>query len=295
MPAPSTGRRIASIAVIAVLGIVVVTLSVLALSQARTAPITAPTTPAETATPEPSITPSSTPTPTPAATIGNRADERFLSFAGSTGWRATAGSCSDAAPLLQRLNAEGEWVDIVPRELDVRHIASLDAHTDGAQFVGGVDEDCTAESFRTFSAGAEWTSYEGTLQQSRYVTLTDPAIVHTRAGDIAAPCANPTGLRALGEVVALICDEQAWRMADAAWTALPVTNAKALAIDAAALIVGHVAAECNGLTLTRVDSDGNNTIGCAEDVDATQPLAVATTDSGVAVWAGDSIIEVNSQ
>lgn len=293
MPAPSIGRKVVSGVVVAVLGIVVVVLSVLALTQVRTTPTTTASTPAptKTVTPEPSTTP--TPTSTPVAPIGSRADERFLSFAGSIGWRATAGSCSGAAPVFQRLDGEGTWVDVLPREITVRQIASLDALTDGAEFVGAVDDDCTAVSLRTFSAGAEWASYDGTLQRTRYVTPADPAMVHTRAGDIAAPCTNPTSLRARGDAVALICDHQAWRKTDATWTALTIADAQALAIDATGLIIGHVSGECTGLALTRVTADDTAVIGCAENVDPTQPLAVAATDNGVAVWAGDSIIEVN--
>ncbi|WP_448710936.1 hypothetical protein [Microbacterium profundi] len=294
MASSTTGRRVASITVIAALTVVVVTLSVMALSSARTPQTSASPGPVMTLAPTVTPTPTAVPTPTPTASRStiDRASERFLSFAGTSGWRATAGSCDGAAPVIQRIDVQGNWVDVVSREFTVRQIASLDAHADGAELVGGVDDACTAASLRTFSAGAEWTSYDGALAQSRYVMFTDPATVHTRNGDIAAPCADPIGLRASGDVAALICDEQAWVQSDATWTALPAVAVKALTIDGADIIIGHVSAECTGLALTRIGSEENTVLGCAENVDANQPLALAINDNGFAVWAGDTIVEV---
>lgn len=294
MASSSPGRRAISIAVIVVLAVVVATLSIMALSNSRS--------PSTAATPEPSMTvsaaapsptPTVTPTPTEQTAAVSRADERFLSYAGTNGWRAIAGACGGAAPVLQRIDDQGAWIDITPSGFDLQQIASLDAYPDGAELVAGVDDACTATSLRTFSAGSEWTTYDGSLAQSRYVMLDDPTLVHTRAGDITAPCAEPTGLRASGEVAALVCDEQAWVQADAEWTALPIASVRALAIDATDLVIGHVTDECSGLALTRIAGEANTTIGCAEDIDAAAPLAVAATDSGVAVWAGDSILEVS--
>lgn len=293
MPLPTTTRRAATIAVVAVLGVVVIVLSVLALTRPQPEVADGSPAPLSTFSPTPSATPTPTATPTPSSAAVSRADERFLSFAGGSGWRATAGSCEGTAPVLQRMDDAGAWVDVVPREHRLRQIASLDAYADGAELVGGVDDGCIAASLRSFSAGVAWESYPDALALSRYIDLSDPALVHTRAGDIAAPCAAATGLRAWGDVVALICDGQAWRQTDDTWTALEPTGVRALAIDDTDLIIGHESAECAGLALTRIAGDTSSAIGCAEGVDVAQPLAVASVDGGVAVWAGDEIIEVN--
>ena len=286
----TAGRKAGAVAVIAVLGVIVAALCVMALTRPQQTATAVSPEPLPVLTPTPSATP--TPTPAPAPVQMNRADERFLSVVGESAWRATAGSCTGDAPLLQRMNEQGDWVDVVPGENAPRQIASLDAHSDGAELVGGVDELCSPASLRTFSAGAEWQPYEDALARSRYVALIDPAIVHTRAGDIAAPCADATGLRAWGDIVALVCDEQAWQQTDDAWTALEFVSVKALAIADSDLIIGHQTADCTGLALTRASGAENTTVGCAENVDVAQPIAVAATDNGVVVWAADRMIEV---
>lgn len=287
----STGRRVIVIAAIAVLGVVVAVLAGMALTRAQ--PVASDVTPEvfTTVAPTPSATPTPTPTPIPDASL-NRADERFLSFVGASGWRATAGACDGAAPLLQRMSGTGEWADVAPRGNDVRQIASLDAYADGVEFIGGVGDACAAMALRTFSGGAAWESYEGSLARSRYVDLINPALVRTRAGEIAAPCTDAAGLRAWGATVAVICDGQAWRQSNETWTALAPTNVKALAIDDAELIIGHQSNACAGLTLTRLSGDDAVEVLCAENVDPTQPVAIAPTGDSVAVWAADNVIEV---
>ncbi|MFD5213440.1 hypothetical protein [Microbacterium sp. NPDC058345] len=298
MPPTSTGRRVALTVVIVVLAVVVATLSVMALTSSRAPQSASTPQPIVSLTPQTTVTPTVTPKPTPTATatpaVQDRAAERFLSFAGSSGWRATAGSCGGDAPLLQRLDAQGAWVDVVPSDVEMRQIASVDAYPDGAELVASVDDECTAASLRTFSAGAEWTSYDGSLERSRYITLDDPALVHTRAGDLAAPCATPRGLRASGDVVALICDDQAWLLTESTWAVQPTPAVRALTIDSGDLVVGHVTAECAGLAVTRFSSGESSDLGCAENVDATQPIAMAPTAGAIVVWAGDSIVEVSA-
>lgn len=294
MRPPTRGRKAAAIAVVVVLGAVVAVLCAIALFRPQAAATDGDAEPLPALSPTPSATssPATTPTPTPPPAQMDRADERFLSFNGTSAWRATAGSCAGEAPLLQRMNNQGVWVDVVSRANAPRQVASLDAYSDGAELVAGVDDACTTASLRTFSAGAEWASYDGALARSRYIDLTDAGIVHTSDGDIAAPCMNATGLRASGDVVALICDEQAWLQTEDAWTALALTNVKVLAIDDADVIIGNQSADCTGLTLTRVSGTENTTIGCADSVDATQPMALAAADDGLVVWVGDEMIEV---
>lgn len=294
MRPPTTGRKVAAISIIAILGIVVVVLSAMALLRSQPAASDSNAEPLPALSPTPSATPTPTPTanPTPATAAVNRADERFLSYVGESAWRASAGSCDGAAPVLQRMNDGGEWADVATQAHELRQIASLDAHEDGAELVGGVAEACTPASLRSFSAGAQWESYEDTLARSRYLDLADPGVVHTRIGEIAAPCVDATGLRAWGELVALVCDGQAWRQTNETWTALELTNVKTLAIDDAELIIGHQSDDCAGLALSRVSGTATAVIGCAENVDVAQPIAVAATDDGVAVWAADNIVRI---
>lgn len=292
MPPPTRGRKAAAIAVIVVLGIVVAVLCAIALSRPQAATPDSSAEPLPALSPTPSATSSPTPTPTTPPAQMDRADERFLSFNGTSAWRATAGSCAGEAPLLQRMDNQGVWVDVVARANAPRQVASLDAYSDGVELVAGVDDACTTASLRTFSAGAEWASYDGALARSRYLDLADAGIVHTRAGDIAAPCMNATGLRASGDIVALICDEQAWLQTEDEWTALALTNVKVLAIDDTDVIIGNQSPDCTGLALSRVSGTENTSIGCADGVEATQPMALAVVDDGLVVWVGDEMIEV---
>ncbi|MGF2948879.1 hypothetical protein [Microbacterium alcoholitolerans] len=293
MPASRTARRALSVVVIAMLGVVVGTLSVMALTNSGSAPTASSPPPSMSVMPEPSAT--ATPavtTPPPAAPVA-RSEERFLSYSGTNGWRAIAGSCGGEPPLLQRVDGEGTWIDVQPREYALRQIASLDAHRDGAELIGGVDVDCDAASLRTFSAGDAWISYEGALSRSRYVDLADPARVHPGDDVAAAPCPDATGLRAVGDVVALICDGQAWQQNETAWTALPTKNVKALAIDDGDLVLGHVSDNCAGLTISRVSADSVTVVGCAETAETDEPVALAMSSDGVAVWTGDRIVVVS--
>lgn len=288
MRPPARGRKAATVAIVAVLGVVVVVLSGMALM--RSQPTPPDSSPSELSAVTP--TPRDSPTPTPVSSPVAPAEQRFLAFSGDSAWRATAGSCEGAVPLLQRQNDQGEWVDIVPREHTLRQIASLDAYQDGAELVGGMEDACATASLRTFSAGAAWEAYPDALARSRYLDLANPGILHSPAGEIATPCADAAGLRAWGEVVALICDGQAWQQTDATWAALAPTNVKALAVDDTDLIIGHQTPDCDGLALTRASGATTTVIGCAADVDTALPIAIAPTDSGIAVWAADNVIEV---
>lgn len=290
-----TGRRVVGIAIIVVLSVAVVGLSALALSHTRAPRVVAADEQMMVAppSPTPSTTPVASPEPTTPAPVP-RSEERFLSFAGESAWRATAGSCDGAAPVLQRLDARGEWVDIVTRGHDVRQIASLDAYADGAEFVAGVDAGCAPIALRTFSAGDAWAPRPDSLARSRYVTVDAPDVVHTRAGDVAAPCASATGLRARGELVVLVCDGQAWSRTGDQWLPLAPADVAAVAVNEADILIGHTTPDCAGLSVTRVSGDASTPVGCAAGVDSTLPVAIAQRGDDVVVWAADDIIEVTA-
>ncbi|MFS2242868.1 hypothetical protein [Microbacterium sp. OR16] len=295
MRSTRTGRRAVGIAAIVVLSVAVVALSTLALSHTRTARVAAADermpvpAPSETSSPSPSTTP--TPT-TPAA--APRAEERFLSFSGASAWRATAGSCEGAAPVLQRLDGRGEWVGIAPRGQAIGEIVSLDAYADGAEFVAGVDTACTPVALRTFTAGEAWAPRPDSLARSRYITPGAADVVHTRTGDVAAPCAAASGLRARGEVVALICDGRAWSRTGDQWQPLAPADAVAVAVDDTDILIGHRSPECAGLAVTRVSGDASSAAGCAPGVDSSLPVAIAPRGDDIVVWAADDIIEVRT-
>ncbi len=175
-----------------------------------------------------------TPTPTPAPVV-DRATERFFTVGTGAGanvwWRGVAGACGGAAPVVERSTDGGAtWTNVTPP--DAAQLASIEAFDQTeADLIVGVGANCEPQALRTFTQGQFWEPNPGVLAASRFVALADPATVVTPAGPIAAPCAQAHGLRARGDLIALVCDGVAYVAGGDAWVALPAPDAVAVAID----------------------------------------------------------------
>lgn len=242
-------------------------------------------------------TPTPTPTPEPVAAPPRDA-ERFLAVGTGTGsdvwWRATAGACGGPAPILERsADAGATWVEVTPLYKGVTQLVALDTFAQTqAQIVAAVGSSCEPQALRTFTQGQFWDSYPDVLAASRFISITDPSTVQLPSGLMAAPCADAQGLRAQGDVVALICNSTAFVATGSEWVAMPAPDAAALTIAGDSVLLAHAAADCSGLSLTRF-ADGDpaqpEPAGCLEGIDPTQPLAVTSTPAGTLVWSGDTI------
>lgn len=240
----------------------------------------------ETATP--------TPTETEGAAIVDRSTERFFAIGDGAWWRATAGACGTAEPLLERSTDGGtSWIDVTPRYRTIGQIASLDP-LDGteAEIVASMGASCETQALRTYTQGNFWDSYPEFLPAIRYIEPLDATVVHIGGGQtVEAPCASPSGLRANGDIVALICDGTVERWADGAWQPSEIAGAVALAAAPPSLLVAHTDPACAGVAVTEI-ADATTLVGCAPDADPSQPLAIARDETTIRVWSGDTVSEV---
>lgn len=238
----------------------------------------------------------STPTPTETENVDtvDRSAERFFAVGAGAWWRATAGSCGTAEPLLERsTDAGASWVDVTPRYRTIGQIASLDP-LDGteAEMVAAMGAACETQALRTYTQGNFWDSYPDFLPAIRYIAPLDAALVHIGGGQtVEAPCASPSGLRANGDIVALICDGTVQRWSDGAWQATETAGSVALAATPPSLLVAHTDPGCAGVAVSEI-TDVATLVGCAPDADPAQPLAIARDGTAIRMWSGDTVIEV---
>lgn len=314
----SPAARAVAVAAVAVLAVGVFVLCLLALQRVDATgggtetPAPVPTftfgtpsaAPADGAVPAPGAAGSGTPdagtsgSATPAAP---EAGERFLAR-GSEGtlWRATAGSCGEIEPLVERSDDEGEsWVDVTPRYRDIGQVRALYgfAGTE-AEMVADLG-DCEVEWLRTFTQGRFWEPYPDLLETATYPSADDAAMLVTPSGDVAMPCASPWSLRVGAQQSAVVCDGVAHvRVGSGEWSPLPVTNVAAVDVVARETAVVHAdAAACPaGLAVSRVGAGGAaSSAGCV-DVDTAgtaAPVAIAAFDGELLVWAGDAVARLS--
>jgi hypothetical protein len=239
-------------------------------------------------------TPTPTPTPEPVAPLP-RDSERFLAAAPGGWWRGLAGACSAAAPVVERSTDGGlTWTDVTPLYTGAAQLAALGAVGQSeAELIVGVGAGCVPEVLRTYTQGEFWEPFPDVLAASHHVSLTDPAVIQRPAGPVAAPCADARGLRADGDLVALVCDATAHiSAADGEWVALPAPSAAAVAVAGTDVLVAHTTEQCFGIALTRypgADPSQPGPAGCAEGLDPSQPLAIAPTDAGTLIWSADTL------
>ena len=244
-------------------------------------------------------TPTPTPTPEPTTPAIPRESERFLTVGTGVGsnvwWRGVAGACGGTPPVVERSTDGGvTWADVTPLYRGASQLVALDSFDQTeAEIIVGVGPTCEPQALRTFTQGRFWDSYPDALAASRFVALTDSATVQQPAGPVAAPCAEARGLRAQGDLVALVCDSTAYvSRAGGEWVTLPAPDAAAVAIDGDAVLVAHSSDECNGLALTRyaaADPAQPEPPSCTEGADPSEVIAIAPTPSGVALWSGDTL------
>lgn len=289
-----TGARWIAVATVAVLGAAVIAVSALALQHTRgsamTEPNTVPSFTLGVTTPTPEITSEPPAQPAPV----QQTSERFLSLGSSAWWRATAGGCGVAEPIIERsVDGGATWSDVTPRYLGIAQVQSLTAFSAvDAEMVAAVGPACEVQALRTYTDGEFWEPYPDVLAVSRYLE-TDNAGVAVIAGEsLPTPCADAAGFRASGDTVALVCNGSAWLRGTTGWTALPPGNVAALTVTGTDVLVAHRDASCAGVAVSRVSADdpaAAEPVGCVDGADPALPLAVATLGADVVVWAGNSL------
>lgn len=294
----STSRRRSRGSVPAWVSIVIVAVLILAVGGLSWLAITRTQTPPPTESPRvtPTMgveTPTATPTPTPTSTVAaaTGADERFLMVNAGDMWRATAGACGAAEPLLERSTDGGAtWSDVTPRYRGIQQILALEPYAaDQAMIVALMGDGCELQGLRTFTYGEFWEPNDEILASSTYVDPANPVAVVAPAGTLDAPCATPTGVRANGGTTAVICGSDASQTTDAAtWSSLDQAGVLALTVagDGQITTARADAASCDGLL---VAEPGAAT--CIPSVPTDAAVAVTLDSAGVPwVWAGETFV-----
>ncbi len=287
------GARWLAVALVGVLAIAVLALSALALQRTR-----------EDASAQPNLVPSfslgvQTPTPTPEPTSppdpAPPGAERFFSIGADAWWRATAGRCGEIEPVVERSVDQGQtWTDVTPRYLGLSEVLSLDAITsvDG-QLVAKVGQNCEVQALRTYTEGRFWESYPDVLAASRFIDPAVPATVDLGAETIAAPCDAPTGLRASGPTVALLCQGTPFVSDGGGWRELAAPQAAAVAMDGGDVMVAWRDDRCDGTAVTRFPAgslDAPVPAGCFAAADPASPAALALATGAPILWSADQLL-----
>lgn len=237
-----------------------------------------------------------TPTPTPTEAPVSLEQTRFLAIGSEVWWRATAGSCTGPAPVVERSYDQGEtWTDVTPAYLGIAQVQTLEAFSARDAELVAAMAGCEPQALRTYTRGEFWDSYPDVLAASRYIEPPDPGSVHLPSGPVPAPCPSAHGLHAFGDVIALVCDGRAWSWSGAEWVTLAPEGALALTVDGSDVLVAHRAEDCAGVAIARVPAgtpDVVSLVGCAEETDAATPVAIAPRGDGVVAWIGDALVGI---
>ncbi|WP_405371719.1 MULTISPECIES: hypothetical protein [unclassified Microbacterium] len=294
--------RVVAILLVLALAIAVAALTALALDRGRgerTPGVAAPV-PTFTGDALPSADPEPTTTPTPAPTstaplsgaeiTAPGADERFLAAGDGTMWRATAGSCGEVAPVVERSDDDGDtWSDVTPTYRDIAQVRDLLPFADTeADLVADMGDDCETQALRTFTQGTFWSPYDDLLPQSTYLT-SGAAVID--GDEVAAPCETPWSLRTSSETAAAVCADGAYARADGEWQQL-ASGVTALDVQGDAVYATMIAADCDGLQVARIDGDVEP-LECLSVDDPASPAAVWVTADAVQVWAGDELFSAS--
>ncbi|KQO62328.1 hypothetical protein [Curtobacterium sp. Leaf261] len=304
-----TGRTLLWVAIVVVV-LIVVDVVLVAVAVGRTAPAdhgTPGPVPTFTSGPTPSGTASAAATPSPTATSfpgaaggdtsAVTADERrFLSVVdGTTAWRATAGSCSDAAASVERSTDGGDtWKAVDFGSFDLRSVSALSAGSTKTTVHGGVGASCTPTGIASFTSGRFWAADAGAAP----ATLTDQGIRFGDGTTADAPCTTPRQVVDGDDGTAVVCaDVLAWRDGSGPWVMVPMTGLRAVATSGTEYTVARVGqAGCDGIAIETLDagsitrSSTPTAVGCAPATTTSGAVAVGQDGKSMWVWSGDQVL-----
>lgn len=246
---------------------------------------------------------SSPPTDDAPAVTASAPTRIIAALDGSVAWRATTGTCPDAAAAPE-LTVDGgaTWT-----QTDLTGATGLTAlqrifvsGPSTASFLGSGSE-CTPEVMRTFVAGADFAEYPGQLDGSWYLSPVGSATVHAPGGDVAAPCESAVTIAPLDEArAAVLCSDGSLHLTTdvgASWTAMaPVPGAIAVTESDDGFLVATAGSEgCAGVQLTAIGvSDDRTPLGCVESPLPAAELAGSTavdwTADGIWMWVDDRLL-----
>ncbi|MFS0868192.1 hypothetical protein AB3M83_12770 [Microbacterium sp. 179-B 1A2 NHS] len=275
-------------ALVVVLVVVVAVLVALAIDRGRGMPPTAGRSPVPSFSSGESDTPTPTAAPAPAIEAPG-SGERFLAAGDGVVWRATAGECRSAAPVVERSDDAGDtWEDVTPSYRDIAQVRDLTSFAETeADLVADVGDECETQALRTFTQGTFWSPYDDLLAGSTY--LIDRTVVDD-GEQFDAPCDEPWGLRAARDITVVICDGTAHQYRDGTWEDL-ASGVAAVSVSDGEIFAAIVDEGCDGLQVARLDDDAEP-LECLSEAEPTAPTALDVTADAVWVWNGDEIASI---
>ncbi|TFC82987.1 hypothetical protein E3T23_03410 [Cryobacterium cheniae] len=256
------------------------------------------------ATSDPATTPD--PAAKPAAPTGVAVPPaRFLSAVDdTTAWRVVTGECpatpatpeltTDSGATWESKSATGPTEVTAPQALKATSESII-------EFVGLSATDCAPEFVQTFVGGDTFKSYPEKLGGAWFVNPADRAVVHSPAGDAAAPCPAVIALAPRdANSAAVLCDEQTiftTTNAAATWSsAVTVPGAVNLNMTQAGYIIVAVGLpECAGVQLVALPAESPTvtSAGCLL-VDTPMEImpgnvAVSEASGTLWLWAGNEL------
>lgn len=308
VPRDSSRRRLWVYLAVGAFLLVDVVLIVFALSSTRGSATTEaarpmPTLAAE-VTSEPTATPSPTAVPASVAVLPVPPTRLISAVDETTAWRATSGDCpaTTVEPELTT-DAGATWAATdATDQTEVTALQSLTATSENIlELVGLAAADCEPQFVQTFVGGDTFKAYPDKLDGAWFVDPADRAVLHSPAGDVAAPCLAVVALAARDtESAALLCaDQTVFTTEDFAETwsrAVTVPGLVNLAVTQTGYIgVAVGLSECAGVQLIAlsVDSLEVTPTGCllVQTPVETMPGNVAISEAAGTtwLWVGDTV------
>lgn len=301
--AQSPMRRRLAIAALGIFLLGDVVLISTALNSTRS--ISAPsgyTPPAASSSPDPGASPD--PEPTPSIVAAVRPMRIVVALDADTVWRATTGACpaTVAAPELTTDSGATWTATDTTGPTGVVALSRIIVNNESDVTMIGQDvESCAPALARTFVGGDDYAAYPDRLVAEWFVQPADAAIVHSPAGDIAAPCTNVLVIAADDEdSAAVLCSDQSVWITNDSGATWPDKVAVLGGMNLAASEQGYRAAVlgapgCVGVqVVTIVQSAPPVASGCFPTVSDPASLAgaVALTeaDGNVWLWAGEAFV-----
>ena len=240
-----------------------------------------PTTETPTPTPEPTTAPSST---QPAG---------FLSAVSATeAWRATPGSCTDDAALVERSTDGGATWQPMELAFDLRTVVALEASPEKVSVLGGVGDDCERQFWSSFTAGEFWKEYPDQVSTPAFADV-DSSTVSLDGTAVPSPCPAPSRVLSDGTVGLVACaDAVSTRTTGGDWSSVSVPGLLDAVLLSGEYLAGVTGVDtCDGVAVQSVTTpvtprSAATTIGCVTGVDAAQGIVLASVDDVVWLSAG---------
>ncbi|MBD8727434.1 hypothetical protein [Frigoribacterium sp. CFBP 13707] len=236
-----------------------------------------PTTEAPTPTPEPTTAPSST------------QPSGFLSAVSATeAWRASPGSCTDDAALVERSTDGGATWQPMELAFDLRTVVALEAGPEKVSVLGGVGDDCERQFWSSFTAGEFWEEYPDQVSTLTFADV-DSSTVSLDGTAAPSPCPAPSRVQSDGTVGLVACtDAVSTRTTGGDWSSVSVPGLLDVVLLSDEYIAGVTGVDtCDGVAVQSVTTPATprsaaTTIGCVTGVDAAQGIVLASV--GDVVW-----------